>query len=167
MGVAGIEKAALEKLCADVRKKTGCVCQISNELFPKGLTCAGTKEAILDLQERAQEAGALQVKLLKMEGAFHTPCMKKASVELKKTLDAALPRMNPPTCNVFMNSTGKMVPKGSDPKELIPLLCDQLTNPVLWEGCVTSMIESGIEELYEVGPMKQLKAMMKRIDQNM
>merc|ERR1719482_2154104 len=45
LSVAGIEKAKLTELCQEAAKKEGgnAVCQIANELFPKGYSCAGTE----------------------------------------------------------------------------------------------------------------------------
>eukprot|EP00406_Dinophysis_acuminata_P074410 CAMPEP_0179252408 /NCGR_PEP_ID=MMETSP0797-20121207/22201_1 /TAXON_ID=47934 /ORGANISM="Dinophysis acuminata, Strain DAEP01" /LENGTH=562 /DNA_ID=CAMNT_0020960241 /DNA_START=76 /DNA_END=1764 /DNA_ORIENTATION=- len=165
LSVAGIEKSMMEELCAAVRTETNAVCQIATELFPKGCTCAGSTAAVEALKKKAEDSGAMQTKILKANGAFHTSYMMPAREKLEKALIAALPGMKPPTCDVYMNSSGKVLPAGSDPKLLIPLLCDELTSTVLWETCVKGMIAAGLDEFYEVGPMKQLKAMMKRIDQ--
>jgi len=72
--------------------------------------------------------------------------------------------MSPPKCDVYMNCTGGPVRAGSSPHAIIPLLVRQMTEPVLWETSVKGMIKGGVSEFYEVGPMKQLKSMMKRID---
>jgi len=64
-----------------------------------------------------------------------------------------------------MNLTGKRVKAGTPPDEIIPLLVEQITSPVLWEASVKCMVKDGMNEFFEIGPMKQLKAMMKRIDQ--
>merc|ERR1719150_3351134 len=103
LSVAGIEKAKLEQLCKDAAKKGGGVCQIANELFPKGFSCAGTEKAVMALKEAAEKAGALQCKVLKTSGAFHTELMAPASEKLAKALDETLPRMNPPRHIVYMN----------------------------------------------------------------
>jgi len=164
LSIAGVEKPRLEEHCAQVREKTGAVCQIASELFPKGFTCAGSLAAMEQLQELAVKGGALQSRILTVYGAAHTPFMEPAREKLRLALTEALPKMQPPRCDVYMNSTGRAVRRGTRPEELIPLLCDQLTSPVLWQKSVDSMINFGMEEFYEVGPMKQLKAMMKRID---
>merc|ERR1712087_398860 len=91
--------------------------------------------------------------------------MGAASDEFEPVLKELLPQMSPPEYDVFLNSTGAVFPKGADPKELIPLLCSQLTSTVKWEACVKGMIAAGAVEFIEVGPMKQLKSMMKKIDQ--
>merc|ERR1719220_678628 len=166
LSVAGLDKPKLTDLCAQAKKKEGgdAVCQIANELFPKGFSVAGTEAAITALKELADKAGALQAKVLKTSGGFHTPLMKPAQEKLGKALDEMLPSMKPPKHTVFMNTTAGPVKPGTNPKEIVELLKKQLTNPVLWEPSVKAMIKEGVSEFYEVGPMKQIKAMMKRID---
>merc|ERR1712190_24542 len=114
--------------------------------------------------ELADKAGALQAKGLKTSGGFHTPLMKPAQDTLGAELDKMLPSMKPPRCTVYMNATAAPVGPGTNPREIVELLKKQLTSPVLWEPSVRNMIKIGISEFHEVGPMKQLKAMMKRID---
>lgn len=36
---------------------------------------------------------------------------------------------------------------------------------MLWEETINNMITGGVTDFYEIGPLKQLKAMIKRIDQ--
>jgi len=166
LSVAGLEKPKLEDLCKQAQKKEGgsAVCQIANELFPKGFSCAGTEPAVLALKEMSEKAGALQAKVLKTSGAFHTSLMAPAKDKLGKALDEMLPKMSPPRHTIYMNCTAAPIKPGTNPREIVDLLKRQLTSPVLWEPSVKAMIKAGVTEFYEVGPMKQIKAMMKRID---
>mmetsp|Transcript_119889 Transcript_119889/g.350471 ORF Transcript_119889/g.350471 Transcript_119889/m.350471 type:complete len:494 (+) Transcript_119889:118-1599(+) len=166
LSVAGLDKPKLAELCVQAAKKQGggAVCQIANELFPKGFSVAGSEEAILTVKELADKAGALQAKVLKTSGGFHTPLMKPAQDTLSKALDDMLPSMKPPKISVYMNTSAAPVRPGTNPKEIIELMKKQLTSAVLWEPSVRAMIKDGVTDFYEVGPMKQIKAMMKRID---
>ncbi|CAE8600685.1 unnamed protein product [Polarella glacialis] len=166
LSVAGLEKDKLASLCKDAAKSEGpkAVCQIANELFPKGFSCAGTEKTILALKDLAEANGALQAKVLKTSGGFHTSLMAPAQERLAKALDELLPNMQPPKHTVYMNVTAAPLAPGTDPKEIVALLKKQLTSPVLWEPSVQAMIKAGVTEYYEVGPMKQIKAMMKRIN---
>jgi len=166
LSVAGLDKPKLAQLCVEAAKKEGgkAVCQIANELFPKGFSVAGTEAAIMALKELADKAGALQAKVLKTSGGFHTPLMKPAQDKLSQALDEMLPKMKPPKTAVYMNTTAMPVKPGTSPTQIVGLMKKQLTNAVLWEPSVRAMIKDGVTEFYEVGPMKQLKAMMKRID---
>jgi [acyl-carrier-protein] S-malonyltransferase len=166
VSVVGLERGVLDGLCKDAAKKAGgdAVCKVANVLFPKGFSCAGTAEAVNTLKDLAEKKGALQAKLLKTGGAFHTSMMQPAQEKLRKALDEVAPNMKPPKCAVYMNVTGEPLPAGSDPKQIVDLLNRQLVNPVLWHNIVDKMIKDGVSEYYECGPQKQIKAMMKRID---
>ena len=164
LSVAGLEQAILEQCCKEAEKKAGGVCRIANALFPKGFSCAGTEEAVNELKALAEKKGALQAKLLKTGGAFHTSLMQPAQEKLEKALQEAFPKMSPPSCDVYMNVTSECLKAGTDPKVILELLQKQLTSPVLWVNLVQKMIKDGVTEFYECGPQKQLKAMMKRID---
>lgn len=165
LSVAGLDQGTLEKLCKECAV-AGEVCRVANVLFPKGYSCAGTAFAISKLKEAAEKAGAMQVKVLKTSGGFHTELMAPAQVKLEEVLKEILPRMSPPRCDVYMNVTGQKLKAGTDPSVIVSLLSRQLCSSVLWEPSVRTMIKDGLTEFYEVGPMKQLKAMMKRIDNN-
>jgi len=167
ISVVGLEEKKLSELCDKAAKSEGSggVCKIANHLFPKGFSCAGTEKAVQELEKLAMAGGALQAKVLKTGGAFHTSLMKPAEEKLIKALDEALPNMKPPRCNVYFNVDAKPLPAGSDPKQFLELMKKQLTSPVLWTPSVSAMMKDGVKQYYECGPMKQIKAMMKRIDQ--
>lgn len=163
LSVAGLDRGVLEKLCKE-HARDGEICEVVNVLFPRGFTCAGTKDAIERLHDAAQKAGAMQAKLLRTSGGFHTELMRPAQERLDAALKRLLPKMNPPKCDVYMNATGRRLGVGTPPNFIAPLLVRQLCTPVLWEASVRSMSANGLTEFYEVGPLKQLRAMMKRID---
>merc|ERR1719414_247213 len=166
LSVAGLEKDKLQPLCVEAAKKegSGAVCQIANCLFPGGFSVGGTEKAINELKTMAEKAGALQAKVLKTAGAFHTSLMKPAQEKLAAALEETLPNMKPPMHTVWMNATAEPMRPGCDPADIVANLKTQLTNPVLWDTSCQEMIKEGITEFYEVGPMKQMKAMMKRIN---
>eukprot|EP00448_Togula_jolla_P018069 CAMPEP_0170590664 /NCGR_PEP_ID=MMETSP0224-20130122/11988_1 /TAXON_ID=285029 /ORGANISM="Togula jolla, Strain CCCM 725" /LENGTH=480 /DNA_ID=CAMNT_0010914471 /DNA_START=61 /DNA_END=1503 /DNA_ORIENTATION=- len=168
LSVAGLDRAKLAELCAKAASGEGssdAVCQIANELFPKGFACAGTAEAMAILKDLAEAEGALQAKFLKTSGGFHTALMGPARERLRAALQEVLPRMSSPRHTVFMNTTAEPCPPGTEPRLIVDLLERQLTSPVRWEHCIRAMLQEGITEFYEVGPVRQLKGMMKRIDQ--
>eukprot|EP00927_Polykrikos_kofoidii_P035503 TRINITY_DN3005_c0_g1_i1.p1 TRINITY_DN3005_c0_g1~~TRINITY_DN3005_c0_g1_i1.p1 ORF type:complete len:493 (-),score=61.52 TRINITY_DN3005_c0_g1_i1:205-1632(-) len=170
LSVAGLGRDQLEALCREVASRDSdpnSVCVIANELFPKGLVAAGTEKAILALEVLAQETGALQTRILKTSGAFHTSLMSPAQEKLDKALNAVLPRMRPPKYTVYMNVTAEPCAPGTDPAVIVNMLKRQVTSPVLWEASIRNMIRDGVNEFYEVGPQKQLRAMMRRIDTKM
>eukprot|EP00930_Biecheleria_cincta_P022429 TRINITY_DN1636_c0_g1_i1.p1 TRINITY_DN1636_c0_g1~~TRINITY_DN1636_c0_g1_i1.p1 ORF type:complete len:561 (-),score=137.62 TRINITY_DN1636_c0_g1_i1:60-1742(-) len=168
--VAGLDRNTLERLCREAKEADQSVespvCQIANVLFPAGFTCGGTKSTVDKLCELATKARALQARPIKTGGGFHTSLMAPAEDELSKALDEALPKMKPPRCAVYFNITGKKVAPGTNPKEFIDLMKKQLTSEVLWEQTIKQMVFDQVKDFFEVGPLKQLKSMIKRIDQD-
>merc|ERR1712014_109491 len=167
--VAGLDRPTLEKLCQEAKaadKDSNATCQIANVLFPAGFTVAGTKGTVDKLCELATKARALQARVIKAGGAFHTPLMKPAEDDLCKAIDKVMPKMKPPRCCIYFNMTGKKVAPGTAPTEFADLMKRQLTNEVLWEPSIKQMIMDQVKDFYECGPLKQLKSMIKRIDQD-
>jgi len=166
LSVAGLEKNKVKELCERAKNKEGDggVCSIANELFGTGYTCGGTDKAIKELESLANSFGALQAKVIKAGGAFHTALMQPAADKLNKALDETLPNMKPPRHSVFMNYTAEPVRPGCDPKDIVANLQKQLVNPVRWETLCKEMIAEGCSEFFECGPEKQLKTMMKRVE---
>eukprot|EP00413_Alexandrium_margalefii_P027625 CAMPEP_0204561126 /NCGR_PEP_ID=MMETSP0661-20131031/33005_1 /ASSEMBLY_ACC=CAM_ASM_000606 /TAXON_ID=109239 /ORGANISM="Alexandrium margalefi, Strain AMGDE01CS-322" /LENGTH=502 /DNA_ID=CAMNT_0051568515 /DNA_START=44 /DNA_END=1552 /DNA_ORIENTATION=+ len=167
LSVAGLDQDTLQKLCDDCISGPKDVCQIANFLFPNGFSCAGTQSSVEKLMAKAQKTeGCLQAKLLKTSGGFHTKLMEPAKEKLLAALKEVEKEMKPPRCDVYMNVTGKRITPATKPSEIIAMLGDQLCNCVQWKPSMEEMIKDGVTEFYECGPMKQLKAMMKRIDAN-
>lgn len=157
--VAGLDRPTIDRLCKEAKessKDKDAVCQVANVLFPAGFTCAGNKSCIDKLCQLATKARALQARVIKTGGAFHTPLMTPAQDELNKALDKALPKMKPPRCAIYFNITGKKVAAGTPPSEFIDLMKKQMTNEVLWEPSIKQMIMDQVKDFYEVGPLKQL-----------
>lgn len=165
--IAGLERAKVERFCEEAKAADGAKgaeCCISNYLFPSGFVCGGTKDAIDKLVELAVGAKAMQARIVKQSGGYHTQLMAPAQDELGRFLDDVKSRMMPPKTAIYFNCSGKKVPAGSDPSTFISLMRKQLTEEVLWEPTVRSMIMDGVTDFVEVGPLKQLKSMIKRID---
>jgi len=167
LSVAGLDRATCDKACEEAKKEegAGATCQVANALFPNGFSLGGSEKAIMICKEKCEAAGALQAKVLKTGGAFHTDLMAPAQAKLNAALDTTVEKMSPPQITIYMNATSEPVEAGAAVTTIVENLKKQLTNPVLWEPTCQKMIKAGITEYYECGPMKQLKAMMKRIDQ--
>merc|ERR1719313_2938195 len=114
LSVAGLDAPKLEELCKKAAGSSG-VCQIANVLFPKGFSCAGSKACVEELKNLAEKNGALQARLLKTSGGFHTSLMAPAQKKLEAALKEALPKMKSPKCDVYMNVTGKALTPSSKP----------------------------------------------------
>lgn len=171
ISVAGLDHTVLEALCEKAARQAGhlgdreAVCKVANHLFPKGYTCSGDLPAVEILKGLCEKEGALQARFLKTSGAFHTSLMEPAGGKLLKALRVRVTDMNFPRVDVYTNVRGGPQKAGTDPREINYDLAAQVASPVLWQASIQEMLKNGITDFYECGPMKQLKAMMKRISQ--
>lgn len=92
---------------------------------------------------------ARMVVRLAVAGAFHTDFMAPAVEKLSQAL-AATP-MKAPAIPVVSNVDGK---PHSDPEVIKAILAKQVTSPVLWENTLTTLLDKGMTESYEIGPGK-------------
>jgi len=119
---------------------------ISGSIRGVELACAALKE---------------KVKLivpLKVGGAFHSPLMEPARVELAEAINQTT--INAPLCPIYQNVDAQ---PHTDPFEIKCNLIAQLTSPVCWTQSVQRMLADGAEEFTEVGPGKVLMGLIKRI----
>lgn len=161
LSIVGLTDADIKAICADVRAAQGggCVCELANYLFPQGRVVSGHIAALDKVKEIAIERGALKAQKLAVSGAFHTSLMRPARDRLLAALEGVTFRE--PSIPVFSNVTAEPVKLA----ESIPeLLGRQLVEPVLWEDTLKTLIEEGYTSLHELGPNRQIKAMVKRID---
>merc|ERR1712039_550109 len=171
LSIAGIDEAKLQKLCKEAIEAAEAdghdmeVCQVSNIMFKKGFTVGGTKNAIAKCQKLATDAKALQIKIVANQGATNTVLMKLARNKFEKYLFMAADEMQvSKKGHLYMSFDALSYPPGTHPRVLCGNLCSGITSAVKWRDLIEQMIEDGTVKFYECGPMKQLKAMMKRID---
>lgn len=166
LSIAGIRMEKVQGLCERVNEELDCggCCEVAMDLFPKGVTCAGSVAAMTRLRVLALEGGAVQAKMGSDHGALHTKAMSPVSARLAEVFREIGTRLRPPKCAVFLNNHGKAVQPGLDPELIWRHVVAQLTSLVHWQACVKGMLKAGATEIYEVGPGKQLKMMLKRID---
>ena len=134
---------------------------IANYMYPEGRTCSGDYKTLEKACEILMEKGAKSAKMINVSGAFHTPYMQDAAETVGKVLDEASIVM--PSIKVYSNVTGKPY---TSVDEIRALLKRQLLEPVKWEQGTKDLIAGGHAQYVEPGPGKQLKAMMRRIDQD-
>ncbi|KAL1496536.1 hypothetical protein AB1Y20_014142 [Prymnesium parvum] len=160
--IGGIADDKLQECLDEAAKSVGKgKAYIANYMFPEGRTCSGDMKVLEKACELVLAKGAKNAKMLNVSGAFHTPYMEAAGAALGKVLDEADIQM--PSIKVYSNVTGKPY---TSVDEIKSLLKRQLLEPVKWEQGTKDLIALGHNQYVEPGPGKQLKAMMRRIDQN-
>lgn len=115
---------------------------------------AGPKAAILQLVANPPEKA--RVIELKVAGAFHTPFMESARLELAE-LRATL-RGQPPQLSLYSNQAGQLVDDG---EKFLDLLVSQVTNPVRWDKVMIALQGSNAEVI-ELPPAGALSGLLKR-----
>jgi len=153
--VLGLEDQKVEEVCASVTK--GIVVP-ANYNCPGQLVISGSIDGINEACELMKAAGAKRALVLQVGGAFHSPLMEPARLELEAAIQAT--QFNEPICPVYQNYVAKAV---SNVEEIKHNLVAQLTAPVKWTQSVQSMVEDGATEFIECGPGNVLQGLVKKI----
>lgn len=156
--ILGLDDNVVEEICAQI---DGIVVP-ANYNSPGQLVISGAVGAIDEACEKLKEAGARRALVLPVGGAFHSPLMEPARVELEAAIKAT--PFNTPNCPVYQNVTAAAV---TDPEAIKANLIAQLTGPVRWTQTMQAMIAGGATSFTEVGPGKVLQGLVKRVDRQM
>ena len=158
--IIGLPDETIEGICAEVSKE-GSVVVPANYNCPGQLVISGNIEAIEEACEKLKAAGAKRALPLKVGGAFHSPLMEPARVELQAAIEAT--EIHEPKCPVYQNVDAK---PHTDPAEIKANLVAQLTASVRWTQTVQNMVAAGADDFTECGPGKALQGMIAKIDRN-
>jgi [acyl-carrier-protein] S-malonyltransferase len=131
---------------------------IANYLCPGNTVLSGEKPACARAAGLIEAVGG-SARTLAVAGAFHTPLMSSACGQLEEILSRI--KIESGRIPVISNVDVKV---HADAVDLREILVRQVTEPVLWEGCVRELLAQGCDQFYEIGPGKVLKSLMKRID---
>ena len=154
--VLALEDSKVEEICASI--KDGVVVA-ANYNCPGQLVISGSIEAVDAACAKMLEAGAKRALRLPVGGAFHSPLMEPAKVELAAAIQAA--KFSSPICPIYQNVTAQAE---TDPEKIKTNLVAQLTAPVRWTQSVQNMIANGANQFIEVGPGKVLQGLVKKIN---
>ena len=145
----------VEEVCASI---PGVVVP-ANYNCPGQLVISGSNEAIDAACAKLTEAGAKRALKLNVGGAFHSPLMEPARVELEAAIQAA--PFKAPICPIYQNVDAK---PHTDPAEIKTNLIAQLTALVRWTQIVQNMIADGATSFTELGPGTVLQGLIKKVD---
>ena len=153
--ILGLEDKIVEEVCQSIN---GVVVP-ANYNCPGQLVISGSNEAIAEACQKLTDAGARRVLQLPVGGAFHSPLMEPAQIELAAAIE------NTPfkegDCPIYQNVTAKAE---TNPKEIKSNLIKQLTASVKWTQTMQQMQEDGLTSVTEVGPGKVLQGLFKKMD---
>ena len=156
--VLALADEKVEEICLQVEKETGEIVVPANYNCPGQLVISGTIKGIEMACEQMKAAGAKRALVLPVGGAFHSPLMNPAKIELAAAIEAT--SFNIPICPVYQNVVAKAV---TNPAEIKENLIAQLTGAVKWTQTVQAMVADGATHFTEVGPGKVLQGLVQKV----
>ena len=157
--IIGLDDELVIKACSMV---TSGVVSAVNFNSPGQVVIAGHRASVELAMENAKQLGAKRALPLPVSVPSHCSLMESAAEALYlRLLDIPLQM---PSVAVIQNQNANTA---SSVEEIRNLLKLQLSQPVLWVGCVNRIKASGVDTLIEFGPGKVLTGLTKRIDKGM
>ena len=156
--VLALADEKVEEVCAQVQIETGEIVVPANYNCPGQLVISGSVKGIEVACEQMKAAGAKRALVLPVGGAFHSPLMNPAKIELAAAIEAT--HFNQPICPVYQNVTATAV---SDPAQIKQNLIAQLTGAVRWTQTVQAMVADGATHFTEYGPGKVLQGLVQKV----
>ena len=153
--VLGLPDEKVEEICAS----TEGVVVAANYNCPGQLVISGAAEAVDAACAKAKETGAKRALRLPVGGAFHSPLMEPAKVELAKAIAEAPFRT--PVCPIYQNVDAK---PHTDPEQIKANLIAQLTAPVRWTYIVKNMLADSVDAFTELGPGTVLQGLIRKVN---
>ncbi|MBQ3204358.1 MAG: ACP S-malonyltransferase [Alistipes sp.] len=153
--ILGLEDAVVEECC----KAIDGVVVAANYNCPGQIVISGANEAVDKACEQLKEAGARRALRLPVGGAFHSPLMEPARVELEKAI--AEVEFHTPSCPIYQNVDAQ---PQSDSEAIKRNVIAQLTAPVRWTQSAQNMIADGIDSYTELGPGNVLQGLIKKVN---
>ncbi len=155
--VLGMDAKTIEDICA----ATEGIVVAANYNCNGQIVISGEVEAVEKACVALKAAGAKRALVLPVGGAFHSPLMDPARIELAEAIEKTV--FNKPICPVYQNVDA--LPH-TDPEQIKKNLLIQLTAPVKWTYSVEKMVEDGAESFVEIGPGSVLQGLIKKIAPN-
>jgi [acyl-carrier-protein] S-malonyltransferase len=156
--ILGLDDEKVVDICASIEGETVVA---ANFNCPGQLVISGSIKGVEMACEQMKAAGAKRALILPVGGAFHSPLMKSAEVELAKAIENTA--FNKAICPVYQNVDAR---PHMDAEVIQENLVKQLTAPVLWTQSVQQMVADGASLFIECGPGKVLQGLVKKINKD-
>lgn len=152
--ILALEDEVVEKVCSEIEG----VVVAANYNCPGQLVISGADEAVDAACAKLKEAGAKRALRLPVGGAFHSPLMEAARVELEQAI--AEVEFHTPTCPIYQNVDAQ---PQTDAEQIKTNVIAQLTSPVRWTQISRNMIADGFANFTELGPGAVLQGLIKKV----
>ncbi|MBP7369445.1 MAG: ACP S-malonyltransferase [Paludibacteraceae bacterium] len=156
--IIGLDDEIVEEVCDSIKDM---IVVPANYNCPGQIVISGTLQGVDMACEMLKERGAKRALKLSVGGAFHSPLMEPARLELSEAISQTT--FSIPICPVYQNVNA--YPQ-TDPVNIKQNLIAQLTAPVRWTQTIKNMITDGADEFIELGPGDVLKGLIKKINSN-
>jgi len=156
--ILGLSDETIEEICAAITEE---VVVPANYNCPGQVVISGSNEGIDLACEKLTAAGAKRALKLSVGGAFHSPLMEPARLELAAAIQQT--PFTAPICPIYQNVNAK---PQTDPEIIKANLVDQLTSPVRWTQSVLAMVADGADAFTELGPGAVLQGLIKKISKD-
>ena len=154
--ILGMEDEKVASICASIKDE---IVVPANYNCPGQIVISGSNRGVDIACEKLTEAGARRALKLNVGGAFHSPLMEPAKLELEEAIHSTT--VSKPICPIYQNVTGQVV---SNPDIIKSNLIAQLTAPVKWTQTVNQMLRDGATSFTEVGPGRVLSGLIKKVN---
>lgn len=155
--ILGLDDFTVEDICSRVSD----VVVPANYNCPGQLVISGSIEGVDKACELLIQAGAKRALKLNVGGAFHSPFMELARVELQSAIENT--EINEPICPIYQNIDAKPY---TDVANIKHNLISQLTGAVRWTQTIEKMIHDGATSFTEVGPGSVLQGLVRKVDRS-
>src|SRR5512133_442395 len=155
--ILGLDDKIVEEVCASIKE----IVVPANYNSPGQIVISGSNEGIDKAIEILKEKGAKRALKLAVGGAFHSPLMEPARLELEEARRSTV--FSKPICPVYQNVNAQ---PSTDPEIIKSNLVFQLTSPVRWTQSVLNMIAGGATSFTEVGPGNVLSGLIKKANRD-
>ncbi|HPU46910.1 MAG TPA: ACP S-malonyltransferase [Bacteroidales bacterium] len=153
--VIGLDETTVEEVLSTITEE---IVVPANYNTIGQIVISGSMKGIELAMEKLKAAGAKRVLPLKVGGAFHSPLMEPARLELETAINKT--PFQTPICPIYQNVSAL---PSIDSMQIKQNLIDQLTSPVKWTQTIKNMINDGAKEFIEVGPGNVLQGLIKKI----
>jgi [acyl-carrier-protein] S-malonyltransferase len=153
--IIGLDDNIVEDVCASIKE----IVVPANYNCPGQIVISGSNEGIDKAIELLKEKNVKRAIKLAVGGAFHSPLMEPAKLELEEAINNT--NFSKPVCPVYQNVNAQ---PSVDPETIKANLVAQLTSPVRWTQSVINMITGGATYFVEVGPGTVLQGLIKKVN---
>ncbi|RZK50759.1 MAG: [acyl-carrier-protein] S-malonyltransferase [Pedobacter sp.] len=153
--ILGLADEVVEEVCASIDE----IVVPANYNCPGQLVISGSIAGVDLACEKLTAAGAKRALKLNVGGAFHSPLMEPAKIELETAINNT--EFKAPICPIYQNVDALPT---SDPEVIKQNLIAQLTGAVKWTQISTNMLADGATAFVEVGPGNVLQGLVKKVN---